>query len=292
MHDRIRQNRTVISKNFRKVPNLNLQIMMGQAKISDLPKARVDDFEGRFREVLSDPSNCYIPRCENAGTVQDGHIIMHNGLKVTQDYYGEFINILLLNKGVHEPQEERIFMEVLKYIPPGATMIEIGAYWAFYSMWFQQQIPNAKNFMIEPDVKNANCGINNFKLNNMGGKFFLCGIGPHEEGGLDFIKFLVDNRIDYVDLLHMDIQGAELYLLITAQEIFAKKKVGYLFVSTHSQDIHTECIRFLIDHDYLILASADFDNETFCYDGIIVARDSAKQGLDPIRLDIRKAAPK
>lgn len=265
---------------------------MVQTNLSNLPKAKEDDFEGRFKEVLSDPSNCYIPRCENAGTLQDGHIIMHNGLKVIQDYYGEFINILLLNKGVHEPQEERIFMEVLKYIPPGATMIEIGAYWAFYSMWFQQQIPNAKNFMIEPDVKNATCGINNFKLNNMEGKFFLCGIGPIEEGGIDFIKFLLDNKIDYVDLLHMDIQGAELYLLIMAQEIFVKKKVGYLFVSTHSQDIHTECIRFLIDHDYMILASADFDNETFCFDGIIVARDSTMQGLNPIGLDIRKAAPK
>ena len=261
---------------------------MSKLDISDLPKAAADDLEGRFREVLSDPSNNYIPRCESAGTLQDGHIIMHNGIKVITDYYGDFSKILLSNKGVHEPQEERMFMEVLKFIQPGATMIELGAYWAFYSMWFQQQIPNAKNFMIEPNVDNLRCGINNFKLNNMTGLFFHGGIGV---GGIDFYKFLFYNKINYIDVLHMDIQGAEFYFLNTFTEIFTMKKVGYVFISTHNQDLHIKCLQFLKDVNYMILASADFDNETFCYDGVLVARDSRLQGLSQIQLNVRKKYP-
>ncbi len=251
------------------------------------PKANADDFEGRFREVLADPSNNHIPRVKNAGSLINGHVVMHNGLLVPPDYYGDFSKILTLNKGVHEPQEERMFMEVLKHIPPGATMIELGAYWAFYSMWFQREIPNATNYVIEPVRENLDCGIRNFKLNGLQGRFFQKGIGPQ---GMDFQQFLVDKKIAYIDLLHADIQGAETYLLESISELLRERKIGYLFVSTHSQDLHTSCVSFLMDHGYKILASADFDNETFCYDGVLVARDSAKPGLEPIKLDVRTTA--
>jgi hypothetical protein len=255
--------------------------------ISVFPKAQPHDFEGRFREILADPSNSHIPRVDNAGTLQDGHVVMHNGLLVKANYYGDFSRILTLNKGVHESQEERVFMEVLKHIQPGATMIELGAYWAFYSMWFQQQIQNATNIMIEPNREYLQCGIDNFKLNGLKGRFFLGGIGPQ---GMNFNKFLSDHRIDYVDILHADIQGAELYLLGSIRDLLRMKKIGYFFISTHSQDLHTMCMEFLEDHDYVILASADFDNETYCFDGVLVARDKSKSGLEPIRLDVRNKA--
>jgi len=254
---------------------------------SQLDKATGDDFEGRFREVLSDPSNRYIPRIKNAGTMQDGHIVMHNGLLVSPDYYEDFSQILLLNKGVHEPQEERMFMEVLKYISPDATMIELGSYWAFYSMWFQQQIKGAKNFMVEPDKNNLECGIKNFRLNGFRGNFFQGHIGPQ---GVDLKAFIAGNKIEYLDLLHVDIQGAELFLLDMNRDLFVQKKIGYIFVSTHSQELHLNCRGFLEAHDYLILASADFDNETFCFDGVLVARDKSLEGLNPIQLDVRNSA--
>ena len=258
---------------------------INQLDISNLPKAQAEDFVGRFREILADPSNKYIPRCENAGKLENGYVIMHNGLKVFPTYYGNFSQILIFNKGVHEPQEERMFMEVLKYIKPGGTMIQLGAYWSFYSMWFHQQIPDARNYMIEPDPNNIRCGVDNFELNNMIGNFVIGGIG---EGGIVLNDFMSDNEIDYIDLLHLDIQGTELYFLKNTEIIFLEKKVGYIFISTHSQDLHSQCMQFLQDHDYMILASADFENETYCYDGVIVARDNNIQGLSPIKLDVRK----
>lgn len=260
---------------------------MTATDIAHLPKAAAEDFEGRFREILADPSNQYIPRCADAGKMLDGLVTLHNGLRVTPDYYDSFSRIFELNKGVHEPQEERMFMEVLKYMRPGATMVELGAYWAFYSMWFQQQVRHARNYMIEPMQKNLDIGVNNFNLNRMGGRFTLGGIG-HE--GMNFLEYMQQQYITYIDLLHMDIQGAELYFLYTFDVLFTSKRVAYVFISTHSQQLHLDCIAYLEARDYRILASADFDHETYCYDGIIVARDNQLAGLEPIQLDVRSRA--
>src|SRR5882724_1438238 len=127
-------------------------------KLSESWKKRID-------EVLSSPDNDFIPRSENAGKIKNGKQTMHNGLKILLgSYYGpEYSQMLLLNKGVHEPQEERVFLEALKTIPSGAVMIEMGAFWSFYSMWFNSKIQNGRNFMIEPDAFNMGHGKRNFK---------------------------------------------------------------------------------------------------------------------------------
>ena len=250
------------------------------------PKAHANDFEGRFREVLSDPSNRHIPRVPEAGTLRDGRVVMHNGLLVTPDYYGDFSKILTLNRGVHEPQEERMFMEVLKHIEPGATMVELGSYWGFYSMWFQREVKDSTTYLIEPDPERLEVGVRNFAANGMDAEFTQASIGPD---GLDFNQFLHARNITHLDLLHADIQGFELFLLEEVAELLEAKKISYLFVSTHSQKLHVSCLQRLEEHGYIILASADFDNETYCYDGVIVARSSLLPGLQPIQLDVRSA---
>ena len=262
---------------------------MSTTDTTHLEKARHDDFEGRIREVLADPSNRHIPRVANAGTYKDGNIVMHNGLLVVPELYGELFKVLLLNRGVHEPQEERMFMEVLKHMPDGATMIELGANWAFYSMWFQKEVPNARNFMIEPDPENLNRGVRNFRLNDFNGQFLRGGVGPGAQG---LRQFLTQAKIEYIDLLHADIQGAELHLLEAIRDLLDARKVGYIFISTHSQELHEQCTEFLVGCDYLILGSADFDHETFCHDGVLVARDNSLDGLKPIALDVRTTAPR
>ena len=114
------------------------------------------DFERRIKEVVACPDNFKIPRVPNAGEIIKGKQLMHNGLKINVgSYYGpEVAQQLKINKGVHEPQEELVFSEVLKHIKSNSTMIELGAFWSFYSMWFHSHVPNAKNFMVEPDPFN------------------------------------------------------------------------------------------------------------------------------------------
>lgn len=129
--------------------------------------------------MLSSTDNDLIPKVQDAGKIKYGKQIMHNGLKINLgSYYGpEYSNMLMLSKGVHEPQEERIFGEVLNYLKGGSVMIEMGAYWSFYSMWFNQKIKDAKNYMIEPDEFNLAQGKRNFALNGLKGNFTQAFIG-------------------------------------------------------------------------------------------------------------------
>jgi hypothetical protein len=99
-------------------------VTKGQKTQSVAAKARDVDFNGRFREIIADPVNLLIDRHPLAGCVDDGKVILHNGLKVPASgpfaYYGDFSKILVTNRGVHEPLEEFCFQEVLKAIsvPP------------------------------------------------------------------------------------------------------------------------------------------------------------------------------
>ena len=51
-------------------------------------------------------------------SIINSYIIMHNGVKIyANSYYGSgMFNLLIQNKGVHEPQEEKIFEEINNYL--------------------------------------------------------------------------------------------------------------------------------------------------------------------------------
>ena len=293
---KIRNNTTQISADFSPLlesneKNLNPSIWKNIVSNYDNKKAAADDLQGRFREIMADPSNQFITRAKDAGTIKDDYIIMHNGLKVhigDNSYYGKFSDILALNKGVHEPQEERMFAEVLKYISPGGTMVELGAYWSFYSMWFNRDIDGAVNFMVEPELKNLEIGKENFKLNNMKGDFTHSYVGNE---GLKIDEFVEKKEIDTIDILHSDIQGYELQMLQGAEQVINQGRIKFIFVSTHSQELHYACLKFLKQHNYIIIASADFDHETFCYDGIIVAKLKGIKGPEPVVFEVRDPQP-
>jgi hypothetical protein len=249
-----------------------------------------ENFKRRTEEVLACSDNGFIPRVKNAGKVVSGKQIMHNGLKIyLGSYYGpEVAQQLYVNKGVHEPQEERVFAEVLKSMKDGAVMIELGSFWAFYSMWFQSVVKNAKNFMIEPDDFNMGFGVRNFKLNNFKGKFTNAFIGSNSDTTskvpvICIDDFAKDNNIDFIDILHSDIQGYELEMLQGINNLVAKQKIGYIFISTHSNEVHYKCRDFLLEHGFTLVAEADKDN-TFAEDGLIVAKQPGYAGVERVEI--------
>jgi hypothetical protein len=201
---------------------------------------------------------------------------MHNGLKIfLGSYYGPEVAIMLQkNKGVHEPQEERVFQEILKLMPPNALMIEMGSFWSFYSMWFQSKVENARNYMIEPDEFNLGQGKRNFKLNNFEGSFTQAYISSKFiKGKIPTISvdyFVKSNNIDKINILHSDIQGYEFEMLSGAKESILQNKIDYIFISTHNNELHNRCLNFLIEHDFFIISEVDLEN-TFSEDGLIVA---------------------
>jgi hypothetical protein len=244
----------------------------------------------RIKDVISCPDNEFIPRLKNAGSLKGGFQLMHNGIRVKKNgYYGNGVTRMLVkNKGVHEPQEERVFQEVLKKLPPKSVMIELGSYWAFYSMWFLSQITGGKTYLYEPSYVNLQVGKANYAENKFEGDFnhaFIGGVVNLEDTPpiltIDYI--VKDKQIDFVDMLHCDIQGYELEMLNGAIDSIKKDIIRYFFISTHSDELHQSCLSFLIKHNYIIISEADVSN-SYSVDGLIVALSPNHDGIDAIKI--------
>ncbi|MEY2702434.1 MAG: hypothetical protein RLY43_1067 [Bacteroidota bacterium] len=244
-------------------------------------------------EVAISCSDCdYIAKVENAGKVfinPEGkqYQVMHNGiLTFTDSHYGDF-NVEIIEKlgGHHEPQEEKVFFEILKHLRPGATMIELGAFWGYYSLWFKSQITDSEVYLVEPMETMLKYGIENFKLNNLVGNFSQFAIGKSSLNDIEFEhwdgkKYLINQinvdsllnhyRLTKCDILHADIQGFELDMLHGAIESLKSKCIMNIFISTHSNPIHYKCLSLLKKYGYFIVAEHNL-YESFASDGLIVA---------------------
>lgn len=247
------------------------------------------EWEIRIADVCASPDNIHIPRHPKAGNLEGSTITMHNGLKVhALSYYGEgILNMLIANRGVHEPQEERAFMDILPHMPKGAVILELGAYWGFYSMWFASSVPEARCFLVEPDPRNLTAGKANFRLNGLTGHFTCAAVGNPKSTGLKAVRmtdvpsFCANHGIKHLNLLHSDIQGAEIDMLEGARKMLAERRIGYLFISTHGQHNHDGCLALLRAEGYMILCSVDME-ETCSIDGIIVAKSPLADGPDQL----------
>ena len=249
----------------------------------------VDDIcRGRIDDVVSSPDNAFIKRVPDAGVIKDFHITMHNGVKVCANgYYGsDILNMLIENKGVHEPQEERSFETIIRCLPEECTMLELGAYWGFYSLSLLEVQPKAICHLVEPNLENLTSGKINFELNGRKGHFLLAMVDEHpavKPCVISVDSYCEEKSIDHLHVLHADIQGAELAMLKGAKDMLARHQVDYVFISTHSNELHETCSAELVKHEYVIIASADLE-ETFSYDGLIVAKRASLD--EPKELEI------
>jgi hypothetical protein len=250
-----------------------------------LPRAHAQDNFGRFREIISDPLNLLIERVPEAGYVQDGFVTLHNGVKVpfsgAQAYYEAFSSIFIFNRGVHEPLEEFVFQRLLAKLPEDSLMIELGAYWGHYSMWFKKTIPSGRVVLVEPDSNNLKVGKANFLSNGLEGDFINSFVGL-SHFAVD--KFLEAQNIQKLHLLHSDIQGYELEMLDGAASSLRDEKFDYIFISTHTQNLHEEVIDRLGNYNYRVEVASSYDVETTSFDGLVFA--SSKR-LEPVFEDFK-----
>jgi hypothetical protein len=253
-----------------------------------------DEWKERVNLAREAPDNEFIPRVPDAGRILRGKQIMHNGLRINAgSYYGFEESILMhANRGVHEPQEERLFQEVLPHIESGSTMIEMGAFWSFYSMWFNKMVSGARNYMLEPDGFNLESGRLNFRLNGMFGEFRHCGIGEWSgtmPSGVPIVcvdDFVRTEGIAHVHLLHADIQGHEVAMLRGAALLFTNQLVDWVFVSTHEEKLHADCLALLAEYAYPIVAAVR-PSESYSEDGVIVAKRRGIGGVERVDVALR-----
>jgi FkbM family methyltransferase len=271
-------------------------------------------FEKKMVEIMACEDNARIPRHADAGKIVGGTQVMHNGLRVLLDCYsaatskGLMADLLTKNKGVHEPAEEFAFQVLLNTMPESATIVELGSFWAFYSMWFCSKVKKPKAYLIEPDPSHLDVGKKHFEMNGFKGEFFNYFVGrtsgywtetkrsvwrgnyavKTNQRTICIDDFVAQNGIPFIDILHSDIQGAELDMLKGAEKTITERKVRYFCVSTHGDQLHRDCVEHLRSKDYVILCEAD-PSSAMHIDGYIVARAREMPGPDSI--SVHKKTP-
>jgi hypothetical protein len=201
--------------------------------------------------------------------------------------------MLAATKGVHEPQEERVFSEVLKFVQPGGLMIELGAYWGFYSLWFARKVDQARCLLIEPELINLDLGRENFRLNGRDGEFVRAMVGARSSnhwwrGATVCVDDLVEQRgLKQIDILHSDIQGFEDAMLQGAARTLGAGRVHFVFISTHSDELHRRCREELQQYDFEIIADADLRG-SYSVDGVLVGQLRGTEGPGPVEISQRQ----
>ena len=194
--------------------------------------------------------------------------VMHNGVLVVEGcYYGGWMTEIIQRlRGHHEPQEEIVFDELVRRVARSTgrpTMIELGAFWGYYSLWLLHEAPDALAVLVEPDPHNLDAGRRNFALNGRTGHFVQAAVGPVDRPPQPFVcesdgmarqvpvvslQGLIEQfALDHVDLLLLDVQGAETAFLEGAASLLADR-VRFVVVSTHHHTIsgdvrtHQRCL--------------------------------------------------
>jgi len=211
--------------------------------------------------------------------------VMHEGTRVIAGgYCGDWMTDVIRGlRGHHEPQEEVLFHSLLGHVRPGSTMVELGSYWAYYTNWYLGAVPGSTALCIEPDPANLELGRRNLAINGrsatliqafVGSPAVTAKVGRLECLDMDAVLARVGGRP--IEMLHMDVQGAELPFIASMRRAVKGRKVRFLVVSTHHESIsgsattHEDCVRAITSLGATVLVEHDV-YESYSGDGLIVA---------------------
>lgn len=155
----------------------------------------------------------------------------------------------------HEEEYEQ-FVRLLDAIEnPSPVMCELGSYWALWSLVFRKKFPEGQNILLDADLCKLAVGLKNFEINGVtcSNHWGLIGEGPNN---LNLQKVMLLSGVDYLDVLHADIQGAELALCQQIEECGLFKKIGSVFIASHSAGIHEAVLLILSRNDFRITTNA------------------------------------
>lgn len=165
-----------------------------------------------------------------------------------------------------------------------------GAYWAYYSIWFGKKVRDARVTCVDAAAQNARTGRHNLAVNGVNASYELGMVG-NKPGQLSLDKLMRKHGLDAIDLLHVDVQGSELGFLEEAAPLLRARKVRYLFLGTHSDELHHACRSLLLRTGFRIIASSDFTVETFSWDGMLVATLADNLEVEDIEVGTRQRTP-
>lgn len=258
------------------------------------------DHERRVRLTLSCRDTDRLPKVDGAGevlTLDDGTQVqrMHNGLLVLEGgYLGEWTTRIISGlEGHHEPQEEVAFHAILERVAatqPEPVMIELGAYWAYYTMWFLRRT-GGRAVGIEPDPEYRAVGLRNLEINGLTATILPGAVAAEPGGTVEFpaestgeqvsvpgytLESLMDETdVARVDVVLADIQGFEAPLLAGIDALVAAGRIRFMVISTHHRTIsgrattHQEALARVVELGGHVLVEHTV-GESYSGDGLIV----------------------
>jgi len=169
---------------------------------------------------------------------------------------------------VYEIYRDGGYAPKLPYTPGGVkTVVDLGANIGVFSLWASHFFPAKRIYAVEMEDSNyerllANIAVNQleetvipvqaaiFHKSGSVGIRRLAGVGFHMINerekvntvkALSLVDFLSSTGIERIDLLKIDIEGGEKYLMTPENEDIFRNRVAYVFLETHSvNDFRTE----------------------------------------------------
>ena len=160
------------------------------------------------------------------------------------------------------------------------TMIELGSNQSYYSLLFKHilGVDNTLNIMVEPYLKYFEASKGQFALNNCDGRFYHRCIGANWGNRKDVFdvpsitlhEILQEQNLNSIDVIQCDIDESELYMLESNLDFYKEHKTEFLFLGTHSIDLHSKCRDKLTNLGYTILL--DHPTPDVGWDSLLVAQ--------------------
>jgi FkbM family methyltransferase len=281
---------------------------------------RETDPAGFRIKMTSSAKDCEpIPKVSNAGEIyslsnNQQVQVMHNGLLIEKDcYFGPWMTDIIANlRGHHEPQQEYVFYKLLEKLnseqnSKQSVILELGSFWAYYSMWFLKEVEGSRAILLEPDRRRLEIGKKNFKLNQISGTFIEGAIGKNPGLTSDFLLeadnqivkvkeydlslILTEFDLDHVTILMCDIQGGESFLFEKEVKLLRSGKIRFLVISTHHHTIssnpalHQDLLGYFKSLNCFIVSEHSVV-ESFSGDGLIVVSFAEKD--QNFKIDLSK----
>lgn len=192
-----------------------------------------------------------------------------NGVKV---YRRQLIGLQLdryKTTNLHEPEEERHFVEAFARLKPGDVFLDVGAAVGYYSLLAARNGKALDIRAFEPQPRMRRDLEQNIVLNAARGIViepvavadeegwcridggFGAAIGPGRGVRQTTLDLFIAGLGKPVGLVKLDIQGAELRAIRGARGSFAR--IANWIVGTHSPELHRDCLAALREGGYQIL---------------------------------------
>ena len=166
---------------------------------------------------------------------------------------GDWASNPIIRYGVWEPEITEKIVSISN--DPGGMLVDVGANMGYFSLIWAASNPNNKVFSIEPSLRNIEILKKNLEMNNLtnqvtimpvaaGAKTQLSNFmtGPTNETGhggfsnstdvtntIQVLTIKLDDYFDHIDVLKIDVEGADALVLMGASRLLQEKKINKIF---------------------------------------------------------------